>query len=91
MQFSFFYDYYGVVNSCSFLKKYDALFQAFEIIYNEPNFPPFGRKGYPRSAYLKALIYKQSSYPLDCKRVVWRSAPSENSSRNLFQADPEIS
>ena len=61
MQFSFFYDYYGVVNSCSFLKKYDALFQAFEMIYNEPNFPAFGRKGYPRSAYLKALIYKQSA------------------------------
>ena len=61
MQFSFFYDYYGVVNSCSFLKKYDALFQAFELIYNEPNFPVCGRKGYPRSAYLKALIYKQSA------------------------------
>ena len=61
MQFSFFYDYYGVVNSCSFLKKYDALFQAFDMIYNEPNFPAFGRKGYPRSAYLKALIYKQSA------------------------------
>ena len=61
MQFSFFYDYYGVVDSCSFLKKYDAIFQAFEMIYNEPNFPAFGRKGYPRSAYLKALIYKQSA------------------------------
>ncbi len=60
MQFSLFYDYYVIVNACSFLKKYDALFQAFDMIYNEPNFPAFGRKGYPRSAYLKALIYKQS-------------------------------
>ena len=61
MQFSLFYDYYAVVNSCSFLKKYDALFQAFDMIYNRPDFPVFGRKGYPRSAYLKALIYKQSA------------------------------
>ncbi len=61
MQFSLFYDYYAIVNSCSFLKKYDALFQAFDLIYDCPNFPVFGRKGYPRSAYLKALIYKQSA------------------------------
>lgn len=61
MQFSLFYDYYALVNSCSFLKKYDALFQAFDIIYDRPDFPIFGRKGYPRSAYLKALIYKQSA------------------------------
>ena len=60
MQFSLFYDYYAIVNSCSFLKKYDALFQAFDMIYDRPDFPAFGRKGYPRSAYLKALIYKQS-------------------------------
>lgn len=61
MQFSLFYDYYAVVDSCSFLKKYDALFQAFDMIYDCPDFPAFGRKGYPRSAYLKALIYKQSA------------------------------
>ena len=61
MQFSLFYDYYAIVNSCSFLKKYDALFQAFDMIYDCPDFPVFGRKGYPRSAYLKALIYKQSA------------------------------
>jgi hypothetical protein len=61
MQFSLFYDYYAIVDSCSFLKKYDALFQAFNMIYACPNFPAFGRKGYPRSAYLKALIYKQSA------------------------------
>ncbi len=42
------------------LKKYDALFQAFDMIYNCPDFPASGRKGYPRSAYIKALIYKQS-------------------------------
>jgi hypothetical protein len=61
MQFSLFYDYYAIVDSCSFLKKYDALFQAFDMIYDCPDFPAFGRRGYPRSAYLKALIYKQSA------------------------------
>ena len=60
MQLSLFYDYYAIIDSCSFLKKYDALFQAFDMIYDRPDFPAFGRKGYPRSAYLKALIYKQS-------------------------------
>ena len=61
MQFSLFYDFYAIVDSCSFLKKYDALFQAFDMIYDCSDFPAFGRKGYPRSAYLKALIYKQSA------------------------------
>jgi hypothetical protein len=60
MQFSLFYDYYSLIDSCSFLKKYDALFKAFDMIYDGPDFPAYGRKGYPRSAYLKALIYKQS-------------------------------
>jgi len=60
MQLSLFYDYYAIIDSCSFLKKYDALFQAFDMIYDRPDFPAFRRKGYPRSAYLKALIYKQS-------------------------------
>ena len=61
MQFSLFYDYYFLIDSCSFLKKYDALFKAFDMIYDGPDFPAYGRKGYPRSAYLKALIYKQSA------------------------------
>jgi Transposase domain (DUF772) len=42
-------------------EKYDALSQAFDMIYDCPDFPAFGRSGYPRSAYLKALIYKQSA------------------------------
>ena len=61
MQLSLFYDYYAVIASSSFLKKYDVLFQAFDMIYDGPDFPAFGRKGYPCSAYLKALIYKQSA------------------------------
>jgi len=60
MQFSLFYDYSAIIDSCSFLKKYDALFQAFDMVYEQRDFPAFGRRGYPRSAYLKALIYKQS-------------------------------
>jgi len=48
MQFSLFYDYYAIVNACSFLKKYDALFQAFDMIYDCPDFPALGRIGvYP--------------------------------------------
>jgi hypothetical protein len=59
MQFSLFYDYYAIVNSCSFYKKYDALFQSFDSVYDfSHDYPAFGRKGYPRSAYLKALLYK---------------------------------
>ena len=30
------------------------------MVFTGPDFPPFGRKGYAKSAYLKALIYKQS-------------------------------
>lgn len=60
MQLSLFYDTLTIINSCSFLKKYDALFQAFDLINNQPDFSDLGRKGYPRSAYIKALIYKQS-------------------------------
>ena len=60
MQFSLFYDYLALVNSCSFLKKYDALFQAFDMIYDQPDYPALGRKGYPRSAYIKALIYQKA-------------------------------
>lgn len=60
MQLSLFYDYFAVVNSCSFLKKYDSIFKAFDMLYKGPDFPAFGRKGYRRSAYLKALIYKNA-------------------------------
>jgi DDE family transposase/transposase-like protein DUF772 len=60
MQLSLFYDYFSVIASCSFLKKYDSIFQAFDMLYKQPDFPEFGRKGYRRSAYLKALIYKQA-------------------------------
>jgi hypothetical protein len=61
MQISLFYDYYGLLESCSFLKKYDALFRAFDLVYDQRDFPELGRRGYPRSAYFKALIYKQSA------------------------------
>jgi hypothetical protein len=61
MQFSLFYDYYAIIDSCSFYKKYDALFRGFDLIYDfSSDYPAFGRKGYPRSAYLKALLYKNS-------------------------------
>lgn len=59
MQFSLFIDYFAYIDSCPFLKKYDALFQAFDMIYDQPDYPALGRKGYPRSAYLKALLFKQ--------------------------------
>ena len=62
MQNSLFYDYYGLIDSCPFLKKYDALFRAFDLIYDQPDFPELGRRGYRRSAYFKALIYKQSAH-----------------------------
>lgn len=61
MQNSLFHDYYALIDSCSFLKKYDALFHAFDLIYDQPDFPEFGRHGYRRSAYFKALIYKRSA------------------------------
>lgn len=56
MQNSLFYDYYALIDSCPFLKKYDALFRAFDLIYDQPDFPELGRRGYRRSAYFKALI-----------------------------------
>ncbi len=59
MQFQLFLDYRKIVNSCSFIQKYDAIFRAFDKVYTGPDHPPFGRKGYRKSAYLKALIYKQ--------------------------------
>ena len=59
MQFQLFFDYEAIVNTCSFTRKYDAIFQAFDKVYDGRNHPAFGRKGYPKSAYLKALVYKQ--------------------------------
>ncbi len=57
MQNSLFYDYYALIDSCPFLKKYDALFRAFDLIYDQPDFPELGRRGYRRSAY-----YNNSGY-----------------------------
>lgn len=60
MQLSLFYDYQGILDASSFHRKYDALFQAFDMVFDQPEFSVFGRKGYPKSAYCKALIFKQS-------------------------------
>jgi len=60
MQLSLFHDYKGILEASSFHRKYDALFLAFDKVNDKPDFPAFGRKGYPRSAYLKALIFKES-------------------------------
>jgi hypothetical protein len=60
MQLSLFYDYQGILEASSFHRKYDALFLAFDKVNDKPDFPERGRKGYPRSAYLKALIFKES-------------------------------
>ena len=38
MQNSLFYDYYALIDSCSFLKKYDALFRA-NTKHNNPKNP----------------------------------------------------
>ncbi len=60
MQLSLFYDYLGILDSSSFHRKYDALFQAFDLFFTGPEYSELGRKGYPDSSYLKALIFKQS-------------------------------
>lgn len=60
MQFQLFFDYQSILDSSSFVQKYDALFRAFDLVFTGPDFSPFGRRGYRKSAYLKALIYKQS-------------------------------
>lgn len=60
MQLSFDFDYEAMLNSNPFLAKYDTLFRAFNLIYDDADFPDLGRKGYARSAFLKALIYKES-------------------------------
>jgi hypothetical protein len=67
MQFQLFFDYQSILDSSSFIQKYDALFRAFDMAYTGPNHSPVGRKGYPRSAYFKALIYKQ------CERIKYVS------------------
>ena len=59
MQFQLFFDYDAIVNSCSFTRKYDVIFRAVDKVYRSPDHPAFGRQGYRKSAYLKALIYKQ--------------------------------
>ncbi len=61
LQNSLFYDYCAMIDSCSFLKKYDALFRAFDLVYNQPDYPARGRRWYRRLAYLKALLCKQSA------------------------------
>lgn len=75
MQLSLFYDYEGILDSSSFHRKYDALFQAFEMVYDQPDYPASGRKGYPRSAYYKALIFKQSEH-IKCMTDLIRSLDS---------------
>lgn len=59
IQFQPFFDYQSILESSSFIQKYDALFRAFNMVYTGTETPVFGRKGYPESAYLKAMIYKQ--------------------------------
>ena len=59
MQFQLFFDYHAIINSCSFTRKYDAIFQGLDKVYDGQDHPAFGRKGYRKSAYLKALVYKQ--------------------------------
>lgn len=60
MQLQLFFDYQSILDSSLFIRKYDALFRAFDLVYTSPDHSPFGRKGYPKSAFLKSLIYKQS-------------------------------
>jgi len=60
MQLSLIIDYQGFLDTSSFHQKYDALFRAFDIVFAGREYSPLGRKGYPNSAYLKALIFKQS-------------------------------
>jgi hypothetical protein len=60
MQISLFYDYQSMLNSSSFYRKYDAIFQAVElsISYSSSQETPLGRKGYGFIAFTKALVYK---------------------------------
>jgi hypothetical protein len=41
MQFQFFFDYYAIINSCSFTRKYDAISQALDKVYDGRNHPAF--------------------------------------------------
>ena len=60
MQLSLFYDYQTILDSNSFIRKYDALFQAVEIVLDKPGNSKAGRKGYGFSAFVKALVYKHA-------------------------------
>jgi hypothetical protein len=66
MQFSLFYDYFAVIDSCSFYKKYNARSQAFVLVSGQPDFPVFDRKGYPHAASFKALIYAYLTFDILC-------------------------
>jgi len=67
MQFQLFFDYQSILDSSPFIQKYDALFRAFDIAYTGAEHPAFGRKGYAKSSYMKALVYKQ------CERIKYFS------------------
>jgi hypothetical protein len=59
MQLFWMIDYQGLIEKSPLLRKYDAIFMAFNRVFTQRDHPTCGRKGYARSAYLKALIYKQ--------------------------------
>ena len=44
MQLSLFYDYQGILKTSSFYRKYDALFRAFEKVYDQSNHSLLGRE-----------------------------------------------
>lgn len=44
MQFQLFFDYEAIVNSCSFTRKYDALFRAFDKVCHGFSRPALGAK-----------------------------------------------
>lgn len=62
MQLSLFYDYQSILDSSSFIRKYDALFQAAETVIAKTaiSISRFGRKGYGFSSFVKALVYKHA-------------------------------
>jgi hypothetical protein len=60
MQLSLFYDYQSMLDSSSFYRKYDAIFQAVElaISHSSSQEAALGRKGYGFTGFTKALVYK---------------------------------
>jgi hypothetical protein len=60
MQLSLFYDYQSMLDSSSFYRKYDAIFQAVElsISHSSNQETALGRKGYGFTAFTKAFVYK---------------------------------